>query len=62
MSYFTTKMSPQHFNRIKPGAVSGKVKKHQSTGCPTHDSLNFTILVGTAIVPSDIHGMSRVLV
>jgi hypothetical protein len=51
---FATKMAPEHFNRVEPGAIGGQVQQHQASSRCTHDSFDFIVFMGTSVVPGDV--------
>lgn len=62
VSDFASEVTPQHFNRIEPGAVSWQVKEDQATSSPTDHSFDLIIFVGGEVVPGDIDDLIEVLI
>ena len=62
MGDFTPEVTPQHFNRIEPGTVSGQVKQNQPACSPTDNRLNFIILMSGKVVPGDIDNLIGVFI
>ena len=62
MGDFSTEVTPEHFDRIQPGAVGGQVKQNQSSGRGTHDCLYFIIFMGVGIIPRHKNGSGRMFV
>lgn len=62
MRDFTTKVSPEHFNRVKPRTVSRQVEQHQPSRRATHHGFDFIVFMSVGVVPGDVDGASGVLV
>ena len=62
MGLFPAKMAPQHFDGIEPGAVGRQVEQDETSGCTSHDRLDFVILVGRGVVPGHIDRPGGMLV
>src|SRR5260221_13214240 len=61
MGDFSTEMSPQHFDRIEPWAVSRQVEQDDPTcGCP-YGGFCLIIFMHTGIVPGHIDRSRRIL-
>src|SRR5579859_7835940 len=54
MSNLAAELPPQPLHRIEPGAVGGQVEQDQPPRSTTYHRLNFIILMGAGIVPSNI--------
>jgi hypothetical protein len=50
MGHFSPEMLPEHFNRIKPSAISRQVEQDQTTCCGPNDCFDFLILVSDGVV------------
>jgi hypothetical protein len=47
---FTTKLPPQHLNRMKPGALGGQDEQDQAPNRPAHNRFYLILLMGAGLV------------
>src|SRR5574341_1586954 len=54
MGDLTAEMSPQHFNRVEPGAIGRQIEQDQPTRSIPENRFNFVVFMGVGVIQDNI--------
>jgi hypothetical protein len=62
MGHFSTKMTPEHFDRVQPRTISGQLEQDQTSGCRTKDFFHLIVLMSGEVVPGHVNRLCGMFV